>query len=72
MSIDDYMTVNEAIYRWSASPESVKQRLKPSRNKSLDQLIDSGLVKYFKQPGRTRGEWILTKDFMEEYYGKEK
>lgn len=72
MDINDYMTVNEAVYRWGASPESVKQRLKPSRNKSLDQLIDSGLVKYFKHPERTRGEWILTKYFMEKYYGKEK
>lgn len=72
MSIDDYMTVNEAAYRWNINVETLKERLKPSRNKNLDELINQGFVKYFKHPDKARGEWIVTREFMEKYYGKEK
>lgn len=70
--IDNYMSVSEAAYRWGISIETLKERLKPSRNKNLDELIKSGLVKYFKHPKKQRGEWIISREFMEKYYGEEK
>lgn len=72
MKINDYMTPNEASYRWGVNIEAIKERLKPSRNKNLDELINQGLVKFFKHPDKARGEWIVTREFMEKYYGKEK
>lgn len=71
MKINNYMTPNEAAYRWNIDIERLKERLKPSRNKSLDELINSGLIKYFKHPDKSRGEWIVSSEFMEKYYGKE-
>jgi len=71
MSIDKYMTPNEAAYRYGISIEALKERLKPSRNKHLDQHIEDGLIKYFKHPDKARGEWIITKDFMDKYYKKD-
>jgi len=71
MKINDYMTINEAAYRWDVNIETLKQRLKPSRNKQLDDLIKDGYVKYFKHPNKARGEWIISRDFMEKYYEKE-
>lgn len=72
MNIDNYMTPNEAAHRWGVKIETLKERLKPSRNKHLEDLIDKGLIKYYKHPDRARGEWILSREFMEKYYGKEK
>lgn len=70
--IDNYMTVSEAAYRWEVSENTLKQRLKPYRHKKLDELINSGLLKYFKHPERKRREWIISREFMEMYYGEEK
>lgn len=66
------MTPNEAAYRWDVKIEALKERLKPSRNKNLDELIEKGLIKYYRHPERARGEWILSREFMEKFYGKEK
>ena len=71
MNINDYMTPNEAADRWGIKIEALKERLKPSRNKNLDELIKDGLIKQYKPIGKQRGEWILSRDFMEKYYGKE-
>lgn len=71
MKINDYMTINEAAYRWDIKIERLKERLKPSRNKGLEELIECGIIKHFKHPDKARGEWILSKEFMEKYYGKE-
>jgi len=68
VSIDDYMTPNEAAYKYGVNIERLKEKLKPSRNQHLDELIYDGLIKYFKHPDKTRGEWIISKDFMEKYY----
>lgn len=66
--INNYMTPNEAAYRYGVKIEALKERLKPSRNKNLDQFIDDGLIKYFKHPEKARGEWIVSSEFMEKYY----
>lgn len=71
MNINDYMTPNEAADRWDIKIEALKERLKPSRNKNLDELIAEGLIKQYKPVGKVRGEWIISKDFMEKFYGKE-
>lgn len=71
MTINDYMTPNEAADRWGIKIETLKERLKPSRNKNLDELIAEGLIKHYKPEGKARGEWIISKDFMERFYGKE-
>ncbi len=71
MKINDYMTPNEAAERWDIKIETLKERLKPSRNRNLDELIQKGLVKHYKPVGKQRGEWIISREFMEKYYGKE-
>lgn len=71
MEINNYMTPNEAADRWGVKIETLKERLKPSRNKKIDDMIAGGLVKYYKHPNKARGEWIISKEFMEEFYGKE-
>lgn len=65
------MTPNEAADRWGIKIEALKERLKPSRNKNLDELIEGGLIKQYKPTGKQRGEWIVSRQFMEKYYGEE-
>ncbi len=73
MKINDYMTPNEASYRWGVHQERLKEKLKPSRNaEEIDQLKREGLIKSFKRPEGKRNEWIISREAMELWYGKEK
>lgn len=72
MEINKYMTPNEASYRWDINLETLKERLKPSRNKNqIEDLKKKGLIKSFKRPDAIRNEWIITVNAMELWYGKE-
>lgn len=70
-AIDDYMSPSEAAYRWSIPLETLKNKLKPSVNKNLEEAIKSGIVKSFKHPEGKRNEWIISVSAMEMWYGKE-
>ncbi|WP_217588718.1 helix-turn-helix domain-containing protein [Lentibacillus saliphilus] len=72
MNINDYMTPNEASFRWGISHEALKEKLKPSRNKEqIEDLKNKGLIKSFKKPDAVRNEWIISKEVMELWYGEE-
>lgn len=72
MKINDYMTINEAAYRWDININTLKQRLKPSRNaEQIERLKKDGLIKSFKRPDAQRNEWIISRSAMELWYGKE-
>lgn len=68
--IDKYMTPSEAAHRWGLSQETVKNKLKPSINKNIDQMINDGLIKFFQKPEGQRKEWIITNEAMEKWFGK--
>lgn len=71
MKIDNYMTPNEAAYRWGVKIEALKEKLKPSRNrKEIDQMVNDGLIKYFVEPGKKNRSWIISIDAMEKWYPK--
>lgn len=73
MEIDNYMTTAEAAYRWGINQETLKEKLKPSRNaKQIEEFKKKGLIKSFKKPGGKRNEWIISREAMELWYGKEK
>lgn len=72
MKINDYMTPSEASYRWGIHQERLKEKLKPSRNaEEIERLKKEGLIKSFKRPGGKRNEWIISREAMELWYGKE-
>lgn len=72
-NIKDFMSPSEASYRWGIHPEAFKEKLKPSRNQEeIERLKKDGLIKSFKRPGGKRNEWIISRDAMELWYGKEK
>lgn len=64
--IDNYMTPAEASQKFNVSRKTLNSRL---NSKSINDDIDSGLIKKFVSDGSTRAQWILTKDFMVKYYG---
>lgn len=65
-------TIAEASYKWGISENTIKERLKISRNKEqIDQYIKSGLVKYFVKPDGKRGDWIISDKFMNKFYKKD-
>lgn len=68
--INNYMTPSEAAHRWNVPQETVKNYLKPSKNKNIDQMIKDGLIKYFQKPDGTRKEWIISKEAMEIWFGE--
>ncbi|WP_112181363.1 helix-turn-helix domain-containing protein [Paraliobacillus zengyii] len=68
--INNYMTPAEAAYRWGKNQETVKNKLKPSLNSELDQMIKRGLIKYYQKPNGQRKEWIVSVQAMEEWFGK--
>lgn len=72
MDIDNYMTVAEAAHRWGLSQETVKNKLKPSvvGQKTIDDMIKKGLIKYFQKPGGKRKEWIVSRRAMEIWFGE--
>ena len=71
--IDKYMTIAEASERYDLHEKTIKERLAGRSKKgreNLEQLLEKGLVKYFKRQGGKRGEWIITTDAME-FWGYE-
>src|SRR5690625_3972403 len=72
MEIDNYMTPNEAAYRWGLNQETVKSKLKPSINKEeIEQMEKEGLIKSFVRPDGKRKEWIISVKAMEKWFKKE-
>lgn len=74
MNIEDYMTPTEAAFRWGLPTSTMQERLKGRTNKmtlELQQMKEEGLIKYFKLPDAKRGEWIITSQAMEKWYGAE-
>lgn len=71
MTIDNYMTRTEAAYRWGINDNALKERLKTRNAHNLAPHIENGRIKQFKAPGAIRGEWIITKELMEIWYGPE-
>lgn len=71
MNIQNYMTVPEAASRWGINPRTLRDRLNIDRRPALQKELDSGLVKYYKPDGAKQGEWILSKDALELWYGIE-
>ena len=73
MKIDNYMTPNEASFRWGINQETVKNKLKPSLNKKeMEQMEKDGLIKGFVRPGGKRKEWIISKQAMYQWFGEPK
>ena len=72
-NIDNYMTTNEASYRWGINQETVKNKLKPSLNKKeIEQMEKNGLIKSFVRPEGKRREWIISKQAMYQWFGEPK
>jgi len=72
-NIDNYMSPNEAAYRWGINQETVKNKLKPSLNKKeIEQMEKDGLIKSFVRPERKRREWIISKQAMYQWFGEPK
>lgn len=71
MNINNYMTVKEAAQRWGVKVPALREKLNIQRRPELQKEIDSGLVKYFKADGAAYGDWIISKNAMEKWYGPE-
>ena len=72
MDIQNYMTPNEAAFRWGVNTETVKNKLKMSLNKDEIELMQKeGLIKSFIEPGKKNRSWIVTTQAMEKWFGKE-
>lgn len=71
MDIQNYMTPNEAAYRWGVNTETVKNKLKMSVNKAEIELMESqGLIKSFIEPSGKNRSWIVTVQAMEIWFGE--
>lgn len=72
MTINDYMSPSEAAYRWGIPIVALQEKMKPARQgDKLIQWQKEGLLKYYVEPGKSRGVWILTREIMEMWYGPE-
>ena len=69
--IDNYMTLKEAAWRWNIDPRTLREKLNIKRRPALQKDLDEGLVKYFKLPEAKYGDWIISRDAMESWYGLE-
>lgn len=71
MSIDNYMTPNEASERWNINHYTIRNKLKPSLNKEeIEWMEEQGLIKSFIKKGGNRREWIITKKAMQQWFGE--
>lgn len=71
-TLDDFFSPSEAAYRWGIKIETLQEKMKPGRQgDKLQQWQNEGLLKYFAEPGKQRGVWILTREIMEMWYGEE-
>lgn len=73
-NINNYMTPSEAAERWGVAQVTVRNKIKPSYTpqEDIDEMINKGLIKYYKKPGGQRREWIISKQAMELWFGKKK
>lgn len=71
-TIDDFFSPSEAAFRWGISMNTLQEKLKPTRrSKQMERWMEEGFIKYFVEPGKKRGAWILSRDIMELWYGPE-
>lgn len=75
--IEKYMTPLEASYLWGVPRETLKNKYSPSTlnkktQEELNNMIDQGLVKFFKHPDRERKEWIISRQAMFKWFGNPK
>ena len=70
MDINDYFTTSEASYRWEVSAHTLRGVLKETTR--VAPYLEKGWVKHFIQPNKQRGEWILSRQFMEDLFGEQK
>lgn len=69
--IERFMTVREAAYRWGLKVPALREKMNVFRRPQVREEIDVGLVKYFKAPDAKQGDWLLSVDAMEKWYGPE-
>lgn len=71
-TINDFFTSPEAAFRWDVPMNALQEKLKPSRQgDKLVQWQKEGLLKCFIEPGKQRATWIISREFMEMFYGEE-
>lgn len=71
MKINDYMTPNEAAYRWGKNQETLKNKLKNSLNaEEIKCMEKEGLIKSFIRPDGKRKDWIISTQAMEKWFPK--
>lgn len=69
--IDNYMTVHEAAHKYNVNLNTLKEKLKPSRNKDqIESMVEDGLIKYFIEPGKKNRSWIISTAAMEKWFPK--
>lgn len=72
MEINNYMTPNEAAYRYNIKIERMKEKLRPSRNEQeIETMVKEGIIKYFVEPGKKNRSWIVTDAAMKKWFPKE-
>ncbi|EIT85923.1 hypothetical protein A374_08809 [Fictibacillus macauensis ZFHKF-1] len=72
-TIDQYMTIIEAAYRWGVPVDTLKNKLKPSiisQRELTQKLIDEGLIKFFQAPEKKRKDWIISAAAMDRWFGE--
>lgn len=65
--IDKYMTPAEACQIYGVSRKTLNSRLN-SDSDQIKMAIKNGLLKKFVNDGATRAQWIISSDFMDQYY----
>lgn len=70
-TINDYMTIKEAAYRWNIKTRTLLEKLNIKRRPALQKDLDNGIVKHFKSPDAKNGDWIISTDAMKIWYGNE-
>lgn len=69
MGIDNYMTVQEAVKRWGITVYRLNKKL--SDNDLMRRAIDDKILKNFKTDATDKNNWIISKKFMEMWFGPE-
>lgn len=69
MTINDVMTVAEACERYNVNINTLREYLKGARvNVDIEAEKARGSIKYFVKQGGSRGEWLVSADFMERVF----
>ena len=69
MGIDNYMTVQEAVKRWEITLYRLNKKL--SDNDLMRRAVDDKILKNFKVDTTDKNNWIISKKFMEMWFGPE-